>query len=70
LPAIITSILNDRSTYGKTFLINRYISGIGSKDEVEKTMKKLDAECAAACSTATSKSAETASAPLPKAVNA
>ena len=41
-----------------------------NKDEVEKTMKKLDAECAAVCSTTTGKNAETGSAPLPKAANA
>jgi hypothetical protein len=41
-----------------------------SKEDAEKMVKKLDAECAAACSTTDGKSAETGSAPLPKAANA
>ncbi len=41
-----------------------------NKDEVEKTMKKLDAECVASCSTGTAKNAETSSAPLSKVANA
>ena len=40
------------------------------KSEAEKTIKKLDAECAAACSKDAGKKAETGSAPLPKAANA
>lgn len=41
-----------------------------NKDEVEKTMKKLDAECAADSGRTDGKDAETGSAPLPKAANA
>lgn len=40
-----------------------------NKDEAEKTVKKLDAECAAACA-ASAKSSNTASTPAPKAANA
>jgi hypothetical protein len=40
-----------------------------NKDEAEKTVKKLDTECAAAC-TASGKSSDTASKPAAKAANA
>ena len=66
--------LTDEEIGFQASMPDKFYEAVNSKysikrDEAEKTVKKLDSECAAACSTSSGKDSGTASGPTAKAAN-